>query len=74
MTNLTLSPTVALRIQELRAGPVMHSWRRIAEIICSEYPEAEQNLSGNQLYGEALCRKAAAVLGVSQDAYERDWL
>lgn len=50
---------MAHRIKFLRAGPVMHSWRRIAEIICEEFPEeTESELSGNQLYGKELCKDA----------------
>jgi len=47
----------AKRIQLLRAGPIQHSLRRIAEIIEAEYPEYPE-LSGNQLYGSELVMEA----------------
>ena len=52
----------ALRICELRTGDVMHSWRRIAEVICEEYSGEDQDLHGNQLYGIDLCREAMSVI------------
>jgi len=61
-----LSEAVAVRVRELRNGQVMHTWRRIAEIICLEFPEqpiadgfdSPEAISGNQLYGQDLCRRA----------------
>lgn len=79
--DATLMPLpVAERIRELRTGRVgnvIHSWRRIAEVICEEYPKqiskkawgTFKSLHGNQLYGIDLCREAAEVLG--EDA--NDW-
>lgn len=52
-----MSPKKALRIQELRTGPVQHSLRRIAEIIEEEFPEYPE-LSGNQLHGSDLVLQA----------------
>ncbi len=54
----------ALRIQYLRTGPVMHSWRRISEIICEEFPEdTNQELKGNQMHGKwDLCWEAMILL------------
>lgn len=52
----------ALRIRELRVGGPMHSWRRIAEIICAEFPDENQDLTGNQLHGIDLCRSAMVLL------------
>ena len=43
----------ANRIQELRIGNPMHSFRRIAEIIEEEFPEYPE-LHGNQLHGNQL--------------------
>lgn len=47
-----------MRIRELRAGNPMHSWRRISEIICDEFPEEDQELRGNQIHGKDLCKEA----------------
>lgn len=52
----------AERIELLRTGPVMHSWRRISEIICAEFPDEDKELSGNQLHGVDLCREAMMFL------------
>lgn len=52
----------AKRIQELRCGRVMHSWRRISEIICDEFPDEDLALSGNQLHGVELCQEAMITL------------
>jgi hypothetical protein len=73
-----LPQNVAARVKELRVGPVIHSWRRIAEIICDEYPaqaladgwESAEAAHGNQLYGIDLCREAAKVLGEHVDDWE----
>lgn len=48
----------AKRIEELRCGPVVHSWRAISEKICEEFPDETQELKGNQLHGVELCRDA----------------
>ena len=52
----------ALRICELRTGDVMHSWRRIAEVICEEYPAEPQDLHGNQMFGKDLCEEAMKTI------------
>lgn len=52
----------AERIEILRCGPVMHSWRRISEIICDEFSDEDQELHGNQLHGVDLCRDAMMFL------------
>lgn len=52
----------AERIEYLRCGPKMHSWRRIAEIICEEFPDEVQELHGNQMHGIDLCRDAMMFL------------
>lgn len=52
----------AKRIEALRVGPVMHSWRRISEIICEEFPDEDQELHGNQLHGVDLCKDAMMLL------------
>lgn len=64
---------VAERIKELRLPQkekLQHSWRRIAEIICSEFPDQPildgwelEAASGDQLYGMELCQRAADLLG-----------
>lgn len=72
---------IALRIQELRSGNVMHSWRRIAEIVCEEFPDLPVQdgwqtvdaAHGNQLYGKDLCQEAAAFLKVSPEDYDYYW-
>lgn len=59
----------AERIQFLRTGPVMHSWRRISEIICDEFPDdpEEWRDRGNQFHGIDLCRDAMMFLnGVTE--------
>jgi hypothetical protein len=40
----------------------MHSWRRISEIICEEFPDESQELHGNQLHGVDLCKNAMLLL------------
>lgn len=62
--NKLVDEKLAKRIKELRCGPVTHSWRRIAEVIVSEYPnDFDSELSGNQLLGMELCTEAAEALG-----------
>lgn len=70
------SMKMAKRIQELRTGKIVHSWRRIAEIICEEYDEeAEHDLYGNQLYGSEMCKEAAFDwLKISEEEYQEKWL
>lgn len=54
----------AARIRELRCGPVMHSWRSIAEETYLHWEaDAEWSPPSNQLAGMALCRIAAGMLG-----------
>ncbi len=57
----------AKRVEELRCGQRMHSWRRISEIICDEFPDEPQELHGNQLHGMDLCRDAMCFLGGYED-------
>lgn len=52
----------AERIEKLRCGPIVHSWRRISEIICEEYPDEDQALKGNQIHGRVLCEEAMWAL------------
>lgn len=54
----------AERIELLRCGPVMHSWRRISEIICDEFPNdpEEWRDRGNQMHGIDLCKDAMMFL------------
>lgn len=53
----------AERIEMLRCGSVMHSWRRISEIICEEFPDEDQSLKGNQMHGKYdLCYEAMMFL------------
>jgi len=78
-----LSEKVARRVKELRTGEVsdvIHSWRRLAEIICEEFPEqaladgweSVEAAHGNQLYGIDLCRAAALSLGEDINQWEED--
>lgn len=60
----------AERIELLRTGPVIHSWRRISEIICDEFPDEDQDLSGNQLHGADLCCSAMMFLLGCKDLNE----
>lgn len=61
---------MALRVRELRTGPVEHSMRALAEVICEEFPDEikemgwdPQRHSGNQLLGDELIMEAARDLG-----------
>ena len=74
-----LPKEVAERVKFLRVGgEVIHSWRRVAEIICEEFPEqpkrdgweSVEDAHGNQLYGIDLCRAAAAALGEDVNVWE----
>lgn len=73
-----MTQAIALRIQELRTGAKTHSWRRISEIICDEFPEyvKEQGydleeIRGNQLHGKYdLCEEARQFLGIEWDSEE----
>jgi len=60
--EILLTEQKALRIRSLRCGIPVHSWRRISEIICEEFPDEDQDLKGNQLHGSDLCRDAMALL------------
>ncbi len=73
---------LAQKIKELRTGRIAHSWRRIAEVISDSHPEAVEALCGgpvkeiygHQWVGEELCDKAASVLQISKDEYQRNWV
>lgn len=71
---------IAEHIRLLRTGRVMHSHRKLSEVICDIYPEfiketlGEFDLRGNQLHGQGLCEAAAEVLGVSKEDYQEHWL
>ena len=70
---------VASYINYLRTGPRMHSWRAVAEEVCNAFQDyADLDLSGNQLYGEELCKIAAMKLGIIKlgffkSTYTKDW-
>lgn len=50
-------------IAYLRAGPVMHSLRRISELVFERYPEiTSADLAGNQLEGQDLIREAFKIV------------
>jgi hypothetical protein len=67
-----MDKAMADRIKELRCGRIVHSWRRIAEIIVEEYPnDFDPELSGNQILGMELCKDAAISLG--EDPGSEDW-
>ena len=55
---MVMNDKKALRIQELRAGPKVHTLRTLSKIICDEYPEEDKKMRGNQLHGQLLCQKA----------------
>lgn len=58
-----LNEEQAQYIAFLRAGPVMHSSRRIAELVHEKYPEiVSEELSGNQMVGVDLVRDAFFVI------------
>jgi hypothetical protein len=65
-----MDKALATRVKELRCGKVTHSWRRIAEIIASEYP-GEGITSGDQMDGKWLCDDAAKLLG--EDPGNGEW-
>lgn len=70
LLNMTME--IALRIQKLRTGQRVHTYRKIAEVICDEFPnfdpdDQQQDLRGNQLYGQYLCREAMTTL------YSKPW-
>ena len=61
---------LAEHIIKLRTEYPIHSWRRIAEVICDEYPlyidqvfGNPKELRGNQLLGIELLRYAANTVG-----------
>jgi hypothetical protein len=57
--KIQLTREQAYYIAYLRAGPIMHSWRRIAELFCETYPkDSNPEWDGNQFYGEDLCKMA----------------
>lgn len=50
-------------IAYLRAGPIMHSSRRIAELVHETYPHlVKKSLAGNQMVGVDLVRDAFFVI------------
>ncbi len=71
----SLTKEQAERIKVLRTGQRVHSWRRIAEVFCDEFPDsADKDLYGNQLYGIELCEVAADTLGISREDYDKEWM
>lgn len=52
----------AKRVEQLRCGPVMHSWRRISELICEEFPDEDQEMKGIQMHGQDLCLEAIITI------------
>lgn len=71
---------VAKYIEYIRvSGPKIHSWRAVAEDVCNAFQNyADPWLSGNQMYGEELCKIAAIKLGVIKMgyfkwSYSKDW-
>ena len=71
-----MTKQVARRVHQLRTGPVQHSLRRIAEVICEEHPDyiiaeygqgSEAHLHGNQLLGYELVSDASIYLGETFD-------
>lgn len=50
----------------------MHSWRRISEIICEEYPDEDQELKGIQMHGQDLCLEAMMVIHGFKNVLEID--
>lgn len=53
----------AKRIEELRTGPRVHSWRALSEVICREFTDEDPEMSGNQLHGKyELCWEAMMFL------------
>lgn len=76
-----MKPIIAERIKTLRTGNRIHSWRRIAEVICDEFPDFVEEtygsiecIYGNQLYGKEMCQDARDVLGISNEQYEKEWI
>jgi len=71
---------IAIRIERLRVGKPMHSWRRIAEIIHEEYLwymswnfDDPDGIKGHQWVGQDLCKKAAKTLKISKEMYDEHW-
>jgi len=53
----------AKRIEELRTGKRIHSWRALSEVICEEFDDEDQSQAGNQLHGKYdLCWEAMKLL------------
>jgi len=52
----------AKRVEELRCGNIMHSWRSISEVICEEFDDENQKSAGDQMHGYDLCVKALTTL------------
>ena len=71
---------IAIRIERLRVGKPMHSWRRIAEIIHEEYLwyiswnfDDPDEIKGHQWLGQDLCKKAASTLKIPKEIYDEHW-
>jgi hypothetical protein len=59
-----MTPERAAAVRELRCGPVMHSWRALAEESFKAWgADATWSPPSNQLAGMALCEIAAGMLG-----------
>lgn len=65
----------------LRTEYPIHSWRRIAEVICELHPlyieekygdGAPKDLHGNQMLGDELVRDACTVLGLKYEDIENE--
>ena len=78
---------IARRIQTLRTYAPQHSWSKISEIICEEYPEIVfelwgsagtakaliEDVRGNQSLGFDLCGWASKTLSISEEEYHNKW-
>lgn len=77
-----LTANVFTRVKELRCGKLIHSWRRISEIICDEFPEFVKDVQGydpveirgNQLHGMYdLCEEAMEYFGENTEEGREIW-
>jgi hypothetical protein len=74
-----MNKMLAVRVKELRCGPICHSWRRIAEIISEEYPnldglvwvDEDKQINGIQMAGQELCQQSAVFFG--EDPNSEPW-
>lgn len=75
-----ITEEIAKYVAVLRMGNPQHSLRRIAELVCDNYPEwvdeeygdkngspAHLDLRGNQLMGKDLVEMAGEVLGITSE-------